>query len=176
MQPEPETKSLLLLRCRAVWEGLAGVPVAFMPALQVAVSPDSRLSQRGWVGIVVLGDAAIATAPDAPTAQTFQRSIRDVACESRTRLSLQRSSRSSPRWRWWTSSSSRVASCAANPAEPVFVAVDAEFQLGPEPPYAPFGPSHRRAAVFLDEPESRHPRDRSPDLRRLPALPRSALE
>lgn len=31
---------------------------------------------------------------------------------------LQRSARCSPRWHWWTSSLSRVASCAANPAEP----------------------------------------------------------
>jgi RimJ/RimL family protein N-acetyltransferase len=78
MRPEPETSSLLLVRCHALWEGLAGVPVTFIPAPQVALSPESRLSPRGWVGIVVIGDAAIATAPDASTARVFQRAISDV--------------------------------------------------------------------------------------------------
>lgn len=71
----------MLSRSRAMWESLAGVSVAFAPAVRVALSPESRLCPPGWVGIVVLGGAAIATAPDAGTAQTVQRSIGDVPPE-----------------------------------------------------------------------------------------------
>jgi hypothetical protein len=56
----------LLARAREVWLELAGVPMAF-PAdgdgVEVAVSAGSRLCPPGWVGIVALGDAAIATVP-----------------------------------------------------------------------------------------------------------------
>lgn len=84
MQPEFGNESWLLARCRTLWVGLAGAPVAFRPALQVARSPESRLSPPGWIGIVVLGDAAIATAPDASAARAFQRSIATMALEMLT--------------------------------------------------------------------------------------------
>jgi hypothetical protein len=57
---------LLTARSRALWESLAGVPVTFGPALPVVVSPQSRLCPPGWAGLVVIGDASIATAPAPP--------------------------------------------------------------------------------------------------------------
>jgi hypothetical protein len=56
---------LLLARARRVWVELAGVPVSFPAAgsAEVVVSAGSLLCPPGWVGIVALGDAAIATAP-----------------------------------------------------------------------------------------------------------------
>lgn len=57
----------LLARAREAWCEMAGVPMAF-PAgggLDVAVSAGSLLCPPGWVGIVALGDAAIATVPSA---------------------------------------------------------------------------------------------------------------
>ncbi len=77
MPPGPGSERLLS-RARTMWESLAGVHVAFTPAVRVALSPESRLCPPGWVGIVVIAGAAIATAPDARTVQTVQRSIGDV--------------------------------------------------------------------------------------------------
>ncbi|MFG2107703.1 GNAT family N-acetyltransferase [Micromonospora chersina] len=60
----------LLARARDAWLGMAGVPMAF-PAdggVDVAVSTRSLLCPPGWVGIVVLGDAAIVTVPAGSTA------------------------------------------------------------------------------------------------------------
>jgi hypothetical protein len=70
MQPPTPTS-----RSRAAWEGLAGVPVTFSPAVPVAVSPASRLCPSGWVGLVVVGDAGIATAPTPQAAQTVQQAL-----------------------------------------------------------------------------------------------------
>ena len=59
-----------MVRARQVWANLAGAPIAF-PAtgeVSVVVSPGSRLCPRSWVGVVKLGDAAIATAFDHHTA------------------------------------------------------------------------------------------------------------
>lgn len=75
MRPGSEA---LLSRCREVWAALAGVPVTFSPVLRVVVSPESRLGPEGWAGIVVLGDAAVATAPDAAARRALQRAVRDV--------------------------------------------------------------------------------------------------
>ena len=55
--------STLTARSRAMWESLTGAPAGFGPVLDVAVSPKSRLGPPGWVGIVVIADAVIATAP-----------------------------------------------------------------------------------------------------------------
>jgi GNAT acetyltransferase-like protein len=53
-------------RARAMWEGLAGGRVSFGPpgSLAVAVAPDSPLCPPGWCGVVGLGGAAVAAAPD----------------------------------------------------------------------------------------------------------------
>ncbi|MEV0648978.1 GNAT family N-acetyltransferase [Phytomonospora sp. NPDC050363] len=55
----------LTARAQALWCGLAEAPVAFATTgMDVAVSPSSLLCPPGWVGIVAIGGAAIATAPD----------------------------------------------------------------------------------------------------------------
>lgn len=74
----------LIERARTAWEGLAGVPVGFAPLLRVAVSPHSRLCPPGWAGVVVLAGAAVATAPDAGTAQTLQRVLGAVPASALT--------------------------------------------------------------------------------------------
>src|SRR5437588_12932032 len=55
----------LLARARRLWEELASVPVSCAPAegVSVVVSPKSWMCPPGWVGVVVLGGAAIVTAP-----------------------------------------------------------------------------------------------------------------
>lgn len=55
----------LLVRAREVWVNLTGVPVAFPDdgGLNVVVSAGSLLCPPQWVGVVVLGDAAIAAVP-----------------------------------------------------------------------------------------------------------------
>jgi GNAT acetyltransferase-like protein len=67
--------SSLVARSRALWESLAGAPVQFAPALRVAVSPDSRLGPPGWVDIVVISDAVIATAPTPEAARAVQEAL-----------------------------------------------------------------------------------------------------
>jgi hypothetical protein len=62
----PGNRDPLLERARAVWEKLAGAPVSFASAgeLSAVASPGSKLCPRSWVGIVVLGSAAILTVPN----------------------------------------------------------------------------------------------------------------
>lgn len=63
----------LMLRARSMWESLAGAPVVFTAGVTVIASPQSRLCPASWIGIVVLGDGAIATAPDADSAEMVRR-------------------------------------------------------------------------------------------------------
>ncbi|QSB13946.1 GNAT family N-acetyltransferase [Natronosporangium hydrolyticum] len=58
----------LLDRARQVWAALAGVPVTFpgVGAATVVTSPQSRICPPGWVGMVALGGAVLATAPAGP--------------------------------------------------------------------------------------------------------------
>lgn len=66
----------LLDRARRLWAELAGAPVAFRDqAIDVAASARSLLCPAGWVGIVELGSAAIATAPDDATAGIVRRGL-----------------------------------------------------------------------------------------------------
>jgi hypothetical protein len=52
----------LTSRARELWVGLAGAPIGFRPGgVSVAVAPASLLCPPGWTGIVVIGNAAIAT-------------------------------------------------------------------------------------------------------------------
>jgi RimJ/RimL family protein N-acetyltransferase len=71
-------------RSRAMWESLAGVPVTFGPAVRVAVSPLSRVSPPGWVGIVVISGAAIVIAPAPPAAQAVQEALGGLPAASLT--------------------------------------------------------------------------------------------
>jgi RimJ/RimL family protein N-acetyltransferase len=59
---------MLTARARELWEHLAGTAAEFTPAISVAVSPRSYLCPPGWAGLVVIGDAVLATAPDDETA------------------------------------------------------------------------------------------------------------
>ena len=66
-------------RARELWEFLAGASAGFTPAMSAAVSPGSYLCPPGWAGIVVLGDAALATAPDHDTARIIEQALGDLA-------------------------------------------------------------------------------------------------
>lgn len=76
----------LMARARLLWESLAGVPVSFAPAdgPTVVTAPASALAPRGWLGIVLLGDAAIATAPTDGVAHAVRRALTGVPAPSLT--------------------------------------------------------------------------------------------
>ncbi len=74
----------LTARTRALWEGLAGVPVAFSPAIRVSVSPQSGICPPGWAGIVVIGEEAIATAPAPGLAHALQQALGGLPAASLT--------------------------------------------------------------------------------------------
>jgi GNAT superfamily N-acetyltransferase len=68
---------MIVSRVRALWSRLAAVPVTFASdgGVTVVVSPESALCPPGWAGIVVVGGAGIATAPDPDTAQVLRRAL-----------------------------------------------------------------------------------------------------
>jgi RimJ/RimL family protein N-acetyltransferase len=74
----------LTAMARELWEYLAGAAAGFAPAISVAVSPRSYLCPRGWAGIVVIGDAAIATAPDHETARLVGQALSGLPAASLT--------------------------------------------------------------------------------------------
>jgi RimJ/RimL family protein N-acetyltransferase len=74
----------LIPRTRELWVNLAGTSARFAPAVSVAVSPRSSLCPPGWVGIVVIGDAALATAPDQGTARVVEQALRGLPGASLT--------------------------------------------------------------------------------------------
>jgi len=65
----------LTASARELWEHLAGTAARFAPAISVAVSPRSYLCPPGWAGVVVLGDAILATAPDHEAARHVEQSL-----------------------------------------------------------------------------------------------------
>ncbi|MEV4638991.1 GNAT family N-acetyltransferase [Actinoplanes sp. NPDC049548] len=79
-------------RARALWAGLAGVPVYFTPGeVTVVTAPASELCPPGWAGIVALGDAAIATlpAPAESVAEALRRiPVAEIADPDRVRREL----------------------------------------------------------------------------------------
>jgi RimJ/RimL family protein N-acetyltransferase len=74
----------LTARARKLWEYLAGAAAGFTPAVSVVVSPRSYLCPPGWAGIVVLGDAALATAPDHETARFVEQALSGLPAASLT--------------------------------------------------------------------------------------------
>lgn len=74
----------LTARARELWEYLAGAAAGFTPVISVAVSPRSYLCPPGWAGIVVLGGAALATAPDHETARFVERALNGLPAASLT--------------------------------------------------------------------------------------------
>ncbi|WP_380282821.1 GNAT family N-acetyltransferase [Kitasatospora purpeofusca] len=71
------TKDPLLARARGVWQELASAPVAFGTEgdVRVVASPGSRLGPPGWVGVVVLGGAAVVTAPTQDVADRIRAAV-----------------------------------------------------------------------------------------------------
>ncbi|MEU1366993.1 GNAT family N-acetyltransferase [Streptomyces sp. NPDC005803] len=76
----------LMARARLLWESLAGVPVSFASAggPTVVTAPASALAPPGWVGTVLLGDAAVVTAPTEGVAHAVRRALRGVPAPSLT--------------------------------------------------------------------------------------------
>jgi len=69
----------LLGRARIAWAGYAGLGDGFRPGqVHLGVNAGSGLCPPGWAGIVVLGDAAIATAPDARAEHELRRALAGV--------------------------------------------------------------------------------------------------
>jgi RimJ/RimL family protein N-acetyltransferase len=56
----------------------------FAPAVRVAVSPASALCPPGWAGLVVIGDAALATAPDPGAARLIRQGLAGLPAASLT--------------------------------------------------------------------------------------------
>lgn len=65
----------LTARARELWKSLAGTAARFAPAVHAAVSPRSSLCPPGWSGIVVIGGAVLATAPDHDTARRIEQAL-----------------------------------------------------------------------------------------------------
>lgn len=66
----------LLRRAQDLWVDLAGVATSFPASgVRVVVAAESRLCPPAWAGIVVLGDAGIATAPDRASARFLRASL-----------------------------------------------------------------------------------------------------
>jgi RimJ/RimL family protein N-acetyltransferase len=73
----------LTARARELWEHLAGSGGFALP-ISVAVAPGSRLCPPVWVGIVVIGDAVLATAPDEGTARLAGQALGGLPAASLT--------------------------------------------------------------------------------------------
>jgi RimJ/RimL family protein N-acetyltransferase len=80
-----EPAGSLTARARGLWECLAGTSAGFGAAISVAVAPESRLCSPGWAGIVVIGDAVLATAPDQETAGLIEHALGGQAVDALTR-------------------------------------------------------------------------------------------
>jgi hypothetical protein len=81
----------LTARSRVLWEALASAPAEFAPTLRVAVSPGSLLCPPGWVGLVVIADAVLATAPATDAANTVQHALEGLPAASLTDSRMLRS-------------------------------------------------------------------------------------
>jgi GNAT acetyltransferase len=69
----------LLRRARIAWAGYAGLGDGFRPGqVHLGVNAGSGLCPPGWAGIVVLGDAAIVTAPAAQAERELRGALRGV--------------------------------------------------------------------------------------------------
>jgi GNAT acetyltransferase len=69
----------LLRRARIAWAGYAGLDDGFRPGqVHLGVNAGSGLCPPGWAGIVVLGDAAIVTAPAAQAERELRGALRGV--------------------------------------------------------------------------------------------------
>ncbi|GAA3871624.1 GNAT family N-acetyltransferase [Streptomyces sedi] len=80
----------LITGVRARWAGWAGVPASFpgRGEANVVVAPESGLCPPGWVGAVVLGGAALVTAPSEPTAELVRATLGALPAEARQVVSF----------------------------------------------------------------------------------------
>ncbi|MGW1412323.1 GNAT family N-acetyltransferase [Streptomyces sp. NPDC002403] len=76
----------LLVRAQGLWQELASAPVSFGTAGEVGVvaSPDSRFCPPGWVGIVLLGGAAVVTAPSEKSAARIRQAVAGLPADRLT--------------------------------------------------------------------------------------------
>lgn len=66
----------VLRRAQAAWAGYAGLDGGFWPGqVRLVVNPRSQICPACGAGIVVLGDAAIATVPDERSAASWRREL-----------------------------------------------------------------------------------------------------
>jgi hypothetical protein len=82
--PDRTPEAALTARARELWVCLAGAAAGFAPAISAVVSPRSGLCPRGWAGIVVLGGAALATAPDHQAARLVEQALGGLPAASLT--------------------------------------------------------------------------------------------
>ncbi len=75
----------LLGRARAAWANYAGIDGGFRPGLvNLGVNARSRICPPGWAGIVLLGNAAIVTAPAAGAERDLRRALSGVPMDQQT--------------------------------------------------------------------------------------------
>jgi GNAT superfamily N-acetyltransferase len=73
-----------MARCRALWASLAGVPVDVGSGVTVVTAPRSGLCPPSWVGVVVIGDAAIVTTPSPRLTRTLRAALAPLPVASLT--------------------------------------------------------------------------------------------
>jgi GNAT superfamily N-acetyltransferase len=72
-------------RARRLWTELAGTPVTFGGSgIDVAVSATSALCPPGWVGIVALGHAVIATVPERAQVDVVRQALGGLSAAAAT--------------------------------------------------------------------------------------------
>ncbi|WP_205327813.1 GNAT family N-acetyltransferase [Glycomyces sp. YM15] len=77
----------LMTQARSLWQTLAAAPVTFPSGTgaHVVASAESQMCPPSWVGIVVLGDSAIATVPTEAAVGPVEHVLSRLATESITR-------------------------------------------------------------------------------------------
>ncbi|HST67414.1 MAG TPA: hypothetical protein VLM05_19735, partial [Mycobacteriales bacterium] len=65
-------------RARGLWEELAGGRFPAAGGARVVETATSRLCPPGWAGIILLGDALLATAPTAEQAALLRAALPDA--------------------------------------------------------------------------------------------------
>ncbi|MEY9931919.1 RimJ/RimL family protein N-acetyltransferase [Catenulispora sp. GP43] len=73
----------LLTAARQLWTDIAAAPVAFPDrGVSVVASPRSGICPAGWIGLVLLGDSGIGTAPDQVSADEIGARLADHTPQS----------------------------------------------------------------------------------------------
>lgn len=82
-QNEGMSTDAVLVRVRALWEGLAAVPVSFSSAtgVSVVVSPRALICPPGWMGVVALQGEAIVTAPSSGAAVAIRAAVARLSAD-----------------------------------------------------------------------------------------------